>query len=1215
MWRYDAGRTAASPYALPDSVRLLWMHEYTPREPTWDDPLNRDLMRFDEIFEPVVAERKVIIPFNDEDRIAALSARTGVEIWSFYADGPVRLAPAIYNGKVYFGSDDGYVYCLRLDDGSLVWRFHAAPRDRKLLGNKRLISAWPVRGGVVVKDGIVYFSAGIWPMMGTFIYAVDAETGNIIWLNDGTGCQFTIQPHGAPSFAGIAPEGCFAISSDTLLIPGGRSVPAAFDLQTGKQLYYHLADQNKTGGDFVAASGDIFFHHHREKMTTMCALSDGSRLVGQIGNQPVLTSEVFYFSGDSVTALDVAKLKKNFGNPSAAQLWKIEVNASEDLIKAGNSLYAGGNDVITAITLPADKDRLPQIAWKKRITGTVKRLVAAEKKLFVVTREGTIMAFGKGVSTKDIHVIPPAVIEEPEDVLAKAQKLLNESDNPSGGYALWYGVKNSSLIKALIDISDLHLIVINKDARIIGELRKEFTGSHLLGKRLSFLCGTLDSFHLNPYFASLVIVSGKDITENPKALDVVYNALRPYDGTALILSTKITLAPKEGYTIKKLKNGWKIQRKGPLKGAGTWTHQYGNICNTTNSGDQIVKPPFGVLWFGGVSNLDVLPRHGHGPPEQVLGGRLFIEGIDELSARDVYTGRVLWKKRLLDLGNYGVYYDGTYRDSPTSTRYNQVHLPGANVRGTNFVVAPDAVYVIEQSWCDVLDPATGRQINRIALPPVNPTAKRPKAPPWSFIGVYKDYLIGGYGFVDFTDLLGIKKADYSKKTDYDRAASKDLIIFNRYTGEILWRLKSRFSFLNNAIVVGNDKLFCLDKLPPYVENQLIRRGELLPDSCRMLAVDIATGKKIWEKQEHVFGSFLIYSEEHDILVETTRPSRDMVLGETGKRMAAFKGEDGTLIWNYERSYPTFPILHNSQLIVEGQIYDLFTGKAVETLNPITGERMPWTWKRNHGCNYPIACENILTFRSGAAGFYNLGENGGTGSFGGFKSSCTSNLVVADGVVNAPDYTRTCSCSYQNQTSLALIHMDAGEAWTFNPYKKGTAPVKKIGLNFGAPGDHMGKDGMLWLDFPSEGGPSPDIPVQLNFNKIKWFRHHSARYILDGIPWVAASGLEGEGEMDITLGGDNGEVYSAYTVTLHFAEPEDIKEGERTFSVFLQGKPVLKDFDIVKNAGEIRKDVSITVKHIPVPDGHLHLRLEKNNHVSLAPILCGIALYAEEKTTA
>jgi outer membrane protein assembly factor BamB len=39
--------------------------------------------------------------------------------------------PTIYKGLALFGSADGYFYCLRLADGALVWRFRAAPLDRR----------------------------------------------------------------------------------------------------------------------------------------------------------------------------------------------------------------------------------------------------------------------------------------------------------------------------------------------------------------------------------------------------------------------------------------------------------------------------------------------------------------------------------------------------------------------------------------------------------------------------------------------------------------------------------------------------------------------------------------------------------------------------------------------------------------------------------------------------------------------------------------------------------------------------------------------------------------------------------------------------------------------------------------------------------------------------------------------------------------------------
>ncbi|NCB07075.1 MAG: hypothetical protein EOM73_02805, partial [Bacteroidia bacterium] len=175
MWRCDHHRSASTPEQLASELYLQWQVNYSPRIPVWDDPLNQNLMQFDRIFEPVVAGNKLFIGFNDQDKVVALDLDSGKEIWHFYADGPVRLPLAVNNDKIYFTGDDGFCYCLNTSDGALVWKRLLAPSENKLLGNKRLISMWPARGGIVIKDDILYTAASIFPLMGTFIYALDAE--------------------------------------------------------------------------------------------------------------------------------------------------------------------------------------------------------------------------------------------------------------------------------------------------------------------------------------------------------------------------------------------------------------------------------------------------------------------------------------------------------------------------------------------------------------------------------------------------------------------------------------------------------------------------------------------------------------------------------------------------------------------------------------------------------------------------------------------------------------------------------------------------------------------------------------------------------------------------------------------------------------------------------------------------------------------------------
>ena len=272
-------------------------------------------------------------------------------------------------------------------------------------------------------------------------------------------------------------------------------------------------------------------------------------------------------------------------------------------------------------------------------------------------------------------------------------------------------------------------------------------------------------------------------------------------------------------------------------------------------------------------------------------------------------------------------------------------------------------------------------------------------------------------------------------------------------------------------------------------------------------------------------------------------------------------------------------------------------------------KSPWEWKREYGCNYPVAGEHIVTFRSAAAGFYDIANDGGTGNFGGFKSGCTSNLVIANGVLNAPDYTRTCQCAYQNQTSLALVNMPEVETWTYNIIELDDSPIKRVGINFGAPGDRMADDGTLWLEYPMDGGPSPDISVKIKPEDAKYFRHHSSRIGGEGLKWVAASGSKGLNNVEIKLMEDSG-IVRPYTVRLYFVEPENIQPAERVFDVSIQGVCVLKEFDIIKETHKPNKILVKEFNNIGIKDD-LNVSFKPNGTLNNnIPLICGIEVLAE-----
>jgi outer membrane protein assembly factor BamB len=115
----------------------------------------------------------------------ALDPQTGKQFWKFDTEGERRFeakglhgvsphkqtipdswdfylsSPALYNGAVYFGSGDGYVYALDSKTGQLKWKVHT----------NNVVHSSPA-----VADGLVY--VGSWD---SYLYALDAATGKEAW--------------------------------------------------------------------------------------------------------------------------------------------------------------------------------------------------------------------------------------------------------------------------------------------------------------------------------------------------------------------------------------------------------------------------------------------------------------------------------------------------------------------------------------------------------------------------------------------------------------------------------------------------------------------------------------------------------------------------------------------------------------------------------------------------------------------------------------------------------------------------------------------------------------------------------------------------------------------------------------------------------------------------------------------------------------------------
>jgi hypothetical protein len=124
----------------------------------------------------------VFIAAKDTHTLYSLSRASGKIEWSFVADGRIDSPPTYYKGLLLFGCRGGWVYALRASDGVLAWKFSDLPAKRLISARGQLESAWPVRGSVMVHEGVAYPAAGRQTFIdgGVVLYGLDPLTGEVL---------------------------------------------------------------------------------------------------------------------------------------------------------------------------------------------------------------------------------------------------------------------------------------------------------------------------------------------------------------------------------------------------------------------------------------------------------------------------------------------------------------------------------------------------------------------------------------------------------------------------------------------------------------------------------------------------------------------------------------------------------------------------------------------------------------------------------------------------------------------------------------------------------------------------------------------------------------------------------------------------------------------------------------------------------------------------
>ncbi len=183
-YRHDAWRSGSTTASLPTRLRLAWETPLGdwPRGPIADDWRDNSFVR-GPVTPAVSAGGLAVVARPDAHQVVALDLETGQRRWTFTANGRVDTPPTLHRGLCLFGTRRLGLLPSR-DDGRMVWRLRAAPRDERIVAYGQVESPWPVSGSVLVVDGAVFFAAGRQALAdgGILVFSVEPASGKIRWV-------------------------------------------------------------------------------------------------------------------------------------------------------------------------------------------------------------------------------------------------------------------------------------------------------------------------------------------------------------------------------------------------------------------------------------------------------------------------------------------------------------------------------------------------------------------------------------------------------------------------------------------------------------------------------------------------------------------------------------------------------------------------------------------------------------------------------------------------------------------------------------------------------------------------------------------------------------------------------------------------------------------------------------------------------------------------
>jgi hypothetical protein len=388
--------------------------------------------------------------------------------------------------------------------------------------------------------------------------------------------------------------------------------------------------------------------------------------------------------------------------------------------------------------------------------------------------------------------------------------------------------------------------------------------------------------------------------------------------------------------------------------------------------------------------------------------------------------------------------------------------------------------------CTQLDAATGRIVAEHKVPPSSDGIQRD----WGYVAHQGGVLYGTSTIrKELSDAL--RRRGRTVDSDTDAIFAVDL-----KTGQRLWTYRGP-NIMHVTITIGDGRMFFVESTISQDQREALLRQdktafkelsaedakkkeeELKKLDVRMaVALDAKTGQELWRRAIDVTnctnvsaggGNLALMYKNGYLLICGANANghywRQFLAGDfSQRRLLVLEAQRGEKLWGHDANYMNRPTIVQDMVIAEPWAFELRTGEPRTRENPITGEASNWQFSRpGHHCGVVTTTPNMMFFRSGFIGYYDLYEDSGTRHFAGQRLGCWVNAIPSNGLVVIPEASAGCVCLFSITSTVVLEpREDRSPAWGIYSVAGPVTPVKKLAVNLGAPGDRRDGQGRLWL---------------------------------------------------------------------------------------------------------------------------------------------------------